>query len=162
MTSEYDNAWAKYQAEIKIIPTPLVCWDFFSKPSSDIFLVGCLQKKWSKKIDFLNITEKENRQIIITNANFKIIFASSTIVEMNGYNSKEILGKSPNMFQGKETAVETKKIIENALKDLKPFKEVILNYKKNGEQYWCEIEAYPKFDKQGNFVNYIAFERLVA
>ena len=38
------------------------------------------------------------------------------------------------------------------------FKEVILNYKKNGETYLCKIEAYPKFDKEGNFVNYIAFE----
>jgi PAS domain S-box-containing protein len=162
MTLEYDNAWAKYQTGMKITPTPLVCWDFYSIPSSDMFLVNSLQKKWTEKFDFLNVTEKENRQIIITNANFKIIFASSTIVNMNGYNSKDILGKSPGMFQGRETSIETKKIIEKALKDHKPFKEVILNYKKNGEQYWCEIEAYPKFDKQGNFINYVAFERLVA
>jgi PAS domain S-box-containing protein len=162
MTLEYDNAWAKYQAGMKITPTPIVCWDFFSIPSSDMFLVNSLQKKWSDKFDFLNVTEKENRQIIITNTSFKIVFASNTIVDMNGYNSREVIGKSPGMFQGSETCLETKKNIETALKNLKSFKEVILNYKKNGEIYWCEIEAHPKFDKQGNFVNYIAFERLVA
>ena len=60
---------------------------------------------------------------------------------------------------GRVVSKETREKICIAIKDKKPFKEVILNYRKNGEMYYCEIEAHPKFDKDGNFLNYIAFEQ---
>jgi PAS domain S-box-containing protein len=162
MTPAYDKAWAKYQYSIKIIPTPLVSWDFFQPQYSDSFLINNIQKKWNEKIDFFKVSNIENREIIVTDKNLKIIFATETIKKMNGYKAKEIIGKSPSFFQGTDTCVTTKLAIKNAIQNLKPFKEVILNYKKNGDTYWCEIEAYPKFDKQGNFVNYIAFEKLAS
>jgi hypothetical protein len=77
---------------------------------------------------------------------------------MNGYDYKEIIGKSPRMFQGELTSVESRKNIKIAVEKKLAFKQNIINYKKNGETYICQIEAYPKFDKNGNFVNYIAFE----
>ncbi len=77
---------------------------------------------------------------------------------MNGYDYKDIIGNSPRMFQGEETSKESRANIRKAVQELKPFKETILNYKKNGEKYLCQIEAYPKFDINGNFINYIAFE----
>lgn len=162
MTLEYDNAWAKYHSRMKILQTPLICWDFFQHHYSDFILINNIQKKWSEKIDFLKVTNIEKREVIVTDKNFKIIFATDTIVNMNGYSPSEIIGKSPGYFQGIETSIKTKKSIKYALQDLKPFKEVILNYKKNGETYWCEIEAYPKFDKKGDFINYVAFEKLAS
>jgi hypothetical protein len=66
------------------------------------------------------------------------------------------------MFQGEATSTVTKQRIKTALNDLKPFKEVVLNYRKNGDSYWCEIEAYPMFSKKGEFLNYIALERLAS
>ena len=162
MTLEYENAWAKYQSRLKILQTPLICWEFIKTYYSDSFLVNEIQKTWSSKIDFNNVTKDQKREIIVTDKNFKIIFATDTIVNMNGYNANEIIGKSPSFFQGLETCVKTKMSIKKALQNCAPFKEVILNYKKNGESYWCDIEAYPKFDNQGNFVNYIAFEKLAS
>ncbi len=162
MTLEYENAWLKYRSGMKILQTPLVCWEFIKSYYSDSFLVNEIQKTWSSKIDFDNVTEHQKREIIVTDKNFKIIFATNTIVNMNGYNPNEIIGKSPSFFQGLKTCNKTKNSIKKALQNYAPFKEVILNYKKNGETYWCEIEAYPKFDSHGNFVNYIAFEKLAA
>ena len=162
MTLEYDNAWVKYRSGMRILQTPLVCWDFFQNHCSDSFLINNIQKNWSEKINFLKVTNIENREVIVTDNSLKIIFATSTIVSMNGYKSNEIIGKSPGIFQGIDTCNSTKLAIKKALQNHEPFKEVILNYKKNGETYWCEIEAYPKFDKLGNFVNYIAFEKLAS
>ncbi len=162
MTLEYENAWSKYRSGMKILQTPLVCWEFIKNYYSDGFLMNKIQENWNEKINFLNVVNNQKKEIIVTDKNFKIIFATDTIVNMNGYTSSEIIGKSPGYFQGIETSKKTKKVIKDALQDLKPFKEVILNYKKNGETYWCEIEAYPKFDKKGNFTNYIAFEKLAS
>lgn len=162
MVLEYDIACANYFASSKIIQTPLVSWGFYQNGFSDQYLVNTIQKQWSKKIDFLAATKDGQTQVLITDASFKIVFATSTLADMNGYVPAEVLGKSPGFFQGEGTCPETKKVIKKALLGLQPFKEVILNYKKNGETYWCEIDAQPKFDANGNFLNYIAVERLVA
>ena len=162
MTLEYEKAWAKYRSGLRILQTPLICWDLITTYYSDSFLMNKIQKNWNEKINFLSIVNDQKREIIVTDKNFKIIFATETIVNMNGYEPSEIIGKSPGFFQGNATSKKTKNSIKKALINLKPFKEVILNYKKNGETYWCEIDAHPKFDAQGNFVNYIAFERLAS
>ena len=81
---------------------------------------------------------------------------------MNGYHPDEMIGNSPTIFQGLKTSKRTTLSIKKAISNLKPFKEVILNYKKNGELYWCEIEAYPMFNKSGDFLNYVALERIAS
>lgn len=159
MFKEYDKAWAKYREELEIVPLPLISWEFYSLPRAEQKEFNVIQSLWNEKIDYNRTITKEMKTIVITDVNFKIIFASSSIQEMTGYSYSEIQGESPKMFQGKKTSDETREKIRIAIKDKKPFKEVILNYRKNGETYYCEIEAYPKFDKDGNFVNYIAFEK---
>lgn len=158
MLREYDKAWSKYQESLKIVPIPLICWEFYDLPRAEQKEFNDIQANWIEKMNYERIKKAKNAAILVTDASLKIIFASSNIIDMNGYHYKEIIGNSPKMFQGKETSVETRQNIRKAVEMLQPFKEVILNYKKNGETYLCHIEAYPKFDKQGNFVNYIAFE----
>ena len=162
MTLEYDKARSKYLSSLKVLKTPLICWDFYTSYENDFLLFNKIQKKWTEKIDFLKETNKNSFQLLITDSKFKIIFASEGLFGMNGYQPFEVIGKSPSIFQGLKTSEKTKKSIKEALINHAPFKEIILNYKKNGETYWCEIEAYPKFDNQGNFLNYIAFEKIAA
>ena len=158
MLKEYDKAWAKYQETLSILPVPLMSWEFYNIPRAEQKEFNDIQVNWSEKINYSKLKKDNPVAVLVTDANLKIVFASSNITEMNGYNYKEIMGNSPKMFQGEETSLESRKNIRMAVSQLLPFKEVILNYKKNGETYLCQIEAYPKFDKQGNFVNYVAFE----
>lgn len=158
MLKEYDKAWAKYQESLSILPLPLMSWEFYNIPRAEQKEFNDIQVNWTEKINYAKIKSNNPVAVLVTDANLKIVFASSNITDMNGYNYKEIIGNSPKMFQGKETCLESRKNIRMAVENLLPFKQVILNYKKNGETYLCQIEAYPKFDKNGNFVNYIAFE----
>ncbi len=159
---EYDNAWAKYQKGLRIVPTPLVCWDFRTEYLAESVRFKKLEQNWDTKLNFLEISKKQDQEIIVTDKNFKIVFASDTITNMNGYTPKEMIGNAPSMFQGEKTSAKTRSAIKQAISELKPFKEVIINYKKNGKSYKCEIEAYPMFDKNGEFLNYIALERLAS
>jgi PAS domain S-box-containing protein len=158
----YDTAYAKYYSKLNILPLPLTTWEFRKDYLDEAILFHKIQANWSAKQDYLKQSQKEKRELIITDKNFKIIFASKNISKINGYQTKEIIGKSPAMFQGEATSIVTKQRIKTALNDLKPFKEVVLNYRKNGDSYWCEIEAYPMFSKNGEFLNYIALERLAS
>lgn len=132
---------------------------YFFESENEILLFNTFQKNWNSKENFHEIVHKSNKSLLITNANLEIVFASENITKMNGYSPFEIIGKSPKIFQGVLTSEKAKKSIREAILKLKSFKKVILNYKKDGSTYLCEIEAYPKFNQKGNFINYIAFEK---
>ncbi|WP_310554679.1 PAS domain-containing protein [Flavobacterium sp.] len=161
MIKEFDNAWAKYQQNLKIIPLPLTCWEFYTNLISEETQFNQIQGGWTDKKTSLDLY-KQKGEILVTDVNLRIIFASKEIHKINGYTPEELIGKTPKMFQGKATSKETSCRIGIAVKNQLPFKEVILNYKKNGETYQCHIEAYPKFNSKGKLINYIAFERIAS
>lgn len=158
----YDNACALYYNQLNLKCLPLTSWEFRNYNFLDAILFERIQTNWHTKKDYLKQSQKENRELIVTDKNFRIIFTTNTISKIGGYQRKEILGKSPIMFQGAATSKDTRQKIKTALTQLKPFKEVILNYRKNGDSYWCEIEAYPMFDKNGKFLNYVALEKIAS
>jgi transcriptional regulator with PAS, ATPase and Fis domain len=162
MIEEYDIAWAKYASKLEIVPVPLLCWDIFANYNNEINSYNAIQKEWKNKVNFRKIVHSEKREIIITNANHEIIFVTNGIYGMNGWNSFEVIGKSPKIFQGKLTSEKSKNNIRIAIKNHLPFKEVILNYRKDESTYLCEIEGHPKFNNKGEFTNYIAFERIAS
>lgn len=162
MTAAYEEALAKHYSKSKIIHLPLITWDFFGSQNFEINKFNAIQEKWNSKVNFREINSLSKLEIIITNLNQEIIFASQGIVAMNGYQPFEIIGKSPKIFQGVFTSEKSKSNISEALKNELPFKEVILNYRKDGTSYLCEIEGFPKFNDKGILMNYIAFERIAS
>ena len=162
MTPEYDKALVKYYSKLKILHLPLISWDIFANHNFEIDNFNAIQKQWNSKTNFNEIVYRSKREIIITNLKQEIVFASKGLHAMNGYHSYEVIGKSPEIFQGKLSSPKSINRIRKAIQDKLPFKEVILNYRKDGTTYLCEIEAFPKFDKKMNLINYIAFEKLVS
>jgi PAS domain S-box-containing protein len=162
MTKEYDKALAKYYNKLKIISPPLISWDLFPTHNLEINYYNSIQKHWDSKINFRQIVYQEKKEIIITNLNQEIVFATEGIYKMNGYKPFELKGKSPKIFQGKLTCQKVINNIRKAIQNQLPFKEIILNYKKDGTTYLCEIEVFPKFNKKGELINYIAFERIAS
>jgi len=162
MIEQYEKALSKYYNKLKIIPVPLISWDIFNCQNLEIVNYNSIQKKWKSKEDFREKVYAKKLEIIITNTKQEIIFATQGIQEMNGYHAHEIIGKSPRIFQGELTSELIKIKIQNAINQQLPFKEIILNYKKDGTTYLCEIEAFPKFNKEGKLINYIAFEKIAS
>ena len=160
MFDKYDQAWAKYHKKLKLLPLPLLSWDVFSNPNVEISTFNTIQKNWVNKENYHN--QIANKSVIITDSKLTILFATKEISELTGYHKSEIIGQSPKIFQGNLTSEITKSKIKNAINKKHPFKEVVLNYRKDGSAYWCEIEAYPKFDNKNNLVHFIAFERIAS
>lgn len=168
--SNYENAMAKYYSTLSLSSFPLTCWDFYSKSFdklrltlSDTVLLNRIvdENKWNSTWDYKEELENDT-VIVVTDAKLQIVFASNNIVKMNGYNPDEVVGNSPKMFQGAATNTTTSKEISEAVKALKPFDKVIINYCKDGSLYKCHIKGYPIFDKKGNLTNFIAFEKIAA
>jgi len=163
--SDYDNAVADYYKKSGINPVPLISMEFqqqfvnaLNSIHADARRLEKLAKNfhWSFNLDF----ESKLRQqtILVTDASLSIVFASENMIRMNGYKESEVLGKSPKMFQGKNTNAETSKAIRVAVQNQQPFESTILNYRKNGTAYNCHIQGFPVFDRDGKLCHFIAFE----
>jgi hypothetical protein len=78
---------------------------------------------------------------------------------MTGYTKKEAINRTPRFLQGENTSLKAKKNIKQQLKSNTPFKEVIINHKKDNSSYKCEVKIYPLYNKETT--HYIAFEKQV-
>ncbi len=163
----YDAAIAKYHREIKCNVTPIISWDFHHVSMNDLKnnysdwqKVHHIANKFHWDDSEFNVLDRLKEEVVvITDPKLKIVFASSRILDMTGYTEVEILGKSPKMFQGTETSPYVKEEIRLAIKSHEAFEKTILNYKKNGETYFCKINAFPVFNLKGKLTHFIAFEK---
>lgn len=90
-----------------------------------------------------------NDIVIITEANTvdapgpRIVFVNDAFERHTGYRREEALGKTPRMLQGKGTQRATLDRIRRALQRSRPVRAELINYKKDGELFWLELEIVP-------------------
>lgn len=146
-----------------------MCWDIFMEGfhkrlelAGDILQLGRLSQRqgWQHDFNFEGQLVWLNKTIIVTDTALNIVYASSNMVAMNGYLPEEVVGKRPSLFQGRDTSLETKSYIRNAIEQRIPFEASILNYRKSGEAYMCHLQEFPLFNQKKALVNFIAFESL--
>lgn len=149
---------------------PLKSWDIFSedynttiensKSLNDIEQVKSFAKKtkWKNKIDHI-FKNQDFEALIITDIDQKILWVNNGFTKMTGYSKKYALNKTPNFLQGEATEKETKKRIRTKLEHLKPFTEVIINYRKDKTPYKCEVKIIPLY--KDKVTHFLAIEKKV-
>jgi PAS domain S-box-containing protein len=145
---------------------PLVSWGFSASFQSEIKnrrldlckIDAILSQNKCSNVDWDFKVKLQEKVILITDTRLNIVFASHSMYKMNGYSEKEVLGKSPKLFQGEATIKQTSLEIREAIENKIPFSKQVLNYKKNGSLYYCNIDGFPIFNKKGDLVHFIAFE----
>ncbi|PXY41737.1 histidine kinase [Flavobacterium cheongpyeongense] len=155
------------KANLNCNSVPILCWDFHYESlndlkiySSDAKKIKNISRQFKWNITDLNINDRlKNQVVLITDLEQKIVFASEGIYAMSGYTEKEVLGKKPKMFQGPMTSALVLREIRGAIEKQIPFEKTILNYKKSGETYVCNIQGFPVFNISGKISHFIAFEK---
>ena len=157
--------------DTNILALPLMSWDIYSNANSerlieskrlqDITKVKTLASKFKWENDIDSIFKKEQFEaIIITDSNQEILWVNNGFSNMTGFSKAEALGNTPRFLQGPKTSVKRKQSIRKKLSANLPFKEVIVNHKKDGTSYKCEVKIFP-LNKNDNKTHYIALERKV-
>lgn len=169
-TNEENNPKTSEIPSISYKTMPLISWDIYMENYSDMLVeatkkgelkqVTNLAKKynWQNDLD-LAFSEHEYEALIITDINQNIIWVNEGFSAMTGYSQKFALHKTPNFLQGAQTSMETKKRIRKKIKQNKPFKEIIINYKKDKTPYTCEVNIIPLHNNKTT--HFIAFEKQV-
>lgn len=166
----YDAAFAKQHEKYAIKAMPLISWDIYSQYLyqtnvllHDVSSLNQIANKnlWETVWDFKESIQDET-VIVVTDANLKIVFATTNIEKMNGYKVEEVIGNSPKMFQGPSTNLQVSSEIRQAILNKVPFEKNVINYCKDGSLYKCSIKGFPVFNLKGDVVNFIAFEKIAA
>ena len=105
------------------------------------------------------VFQEDYDAIVLTDTNQKILWVSDGFRDMTGYSKKYAVGKRPSFLQGQETSKSVKNQIREELFYNHTFSGSLLNYRKNGEPYLCQISIFPIYDAKERLDNFIAFEK---
>ncbi|OIN58483.1 PAS domain-containing protein [Arsenicibacter rosenii] len=97
--------------------------------------------------------------LILTDTARTILWASHSILAMTGYSAREVLGKTPRLFQGTGTSPLVTDHIRQNLRNASPVSVELTNYRKNGEAYQCIINIDPLHNQEGDLTHFLAVER---
>ena len=106
-----------------------------------------------------------NEMVVITEAEPltepgpAIVFVNAAFERITGYASAEALGRSPRFLQGKNTDRRILAELHHALEQRQAIRRQVINYHKNGTEYWVDMDIVPVFDTAGKCTNFVAIGR---
>ncbi|WP_439599126.1 PAS domain S-box protein [Falsiroseomonas sp.] len=109
----------------------------------------------SKLNDIILITEAEP----ITPPGPRTLFVNQAFERLTGYAMEEIIGISPRILQGPKTSRAELDRIHAALAGWKPIRAELLNYRKDGSEFWLELDIVPVADAKGHYTHWVAVQR---
>lgn len=125
------------------------------KIDNDTLLFMAAQFDWRDNITDIMINSYD--ALVVTDVSQKVIWTNQGFFNMTGYTPAFAIGKKPTFLQGPETSIETKLSIKKKLLEGISFTQNILNYKKNKEKYWCQIQIFPMKTETG-ITHFLALE----
>ena len=114
-----------------------------------------LEKCISRLSDIVLITDAEP----IDDPGPRILYVNDAFERRTGYRREEVLGKTPRILQRPKTQRDALDRIRKALSEWRPVREELINYTKDGKEFWLELDIVPVADSSGWFTHWIAIER---
>jgi PAS domain S-box-containing protein len=116
-----------------------------------------------KNLASLRLRDDALRQIsqgvMIAGADRLLTYINDESERITGYTRQDLLGKSCSILQGPDTDTQTVEQLRAALNQANAFAGEILNYRKDGTQFWNDLSITPVFDEAGQLQQFIGVQR---
>jgi diguanylate cyclase (GGDEF)-like protein/PAS domain S-box-containing protein len=89
----------------------------------------------------------------------RIVFVNEAFERRTGYSPEEVLGRTPRLLQGPGTQRDQLDRIRAAMEQWQPARVDLINYKKNGEAFWVDLEVSPVWDHERKLTHWVAVGR---
>ncbi|MDX1963687.1 MAG: ATP-binding protein [Pirellulales bacterium] len=164
----------RYQAEFQIThPTLGVRWlegcgkVIWSETGQALKMIGLnwditARRKFEENLRLSNrALEAATNGILVTDAktpHCEILYANRGFELLTGYSRQEIVGRNCRFLQGPKTDPAMIRLITEALSRQTDVNVVLLNYRKDGTEFWNEVRISPLRDEQGNVTHYVGIQ----
>ncbi|MCW5971208.1 MAG: response regulator [Blastocatellales bacterium] len=105
--------------------------------------------------DAIIVTEAESRE----GRGPRIIFVNEAFVRMTGYQPAEVIGKTPQLLAGPDTDPVELDRLRSAIAEKQPARAELLNYRRDGSEFWVEINISPVADESGRHTHWVSIQR---
>ena len=89
----------------------------------------------------------------------KIVYVNGSFARMTGYSSEELVGETPRILQGPGTERPRLDEIRTALESQDSVRVELLNYRKDGTEFWVELDVSPITGDDGQHTYWLAVQR---
>jgi hypothetical protein len=89
----------------------------------------------------------------------RILFVNRAFTKMTGFSSEEAVGNTLKILRGPKTSLSTLNRIRIALDKGMPIRVELINYRKDGTEFWVECNIVPFADEQGRFMHWVSVQR---
>lgn len=119
----------------------------------------------SDDFSYRDIVELAQDVVIVTKAEPldapgpEIVYVNPAFTHLTGYTAAEAVGQNPRMLQGKGTNPITCHEIRKALEKKEPIHVAILDYTRDGREYWLDMSIMPLRNAKGELTHFVAIER---
>ena len=124
------------------------------------------RKKADERLRLLETAvENANDVVVITEAEPvglpgpRIVYVNPAFTRHTGYRAEEAIGGTPRMLQGPGSDPAVKAFIGKALKKWKPCHVEILNYRKDGTEFWVDLNIVPIANEDGWYTHWVSVQR---
>jgi PAS domain S-box-containing protein len=88
-----------------------------------------------------------------------IVYVNDAFVRITGYSREDAIGRSPGILQGDRTDTATIEKMGRAIAQGKAIHAEILNYTKDGREYWVDMSIAPIVASDGRATHFVATGR---
>jgi len=142
----------------------------FDESGTSVRMIGSMQdisqrkqeEQWSRLLESVVINATD--AVLICTGNVEgsgqsIIYVNEAFTRMSGYTKYELIGASPRISQGPETDIHEIRRLKDAIDNKLPCEIEVINYTKQGKEYWVSQSNAPIADATGEVTHWISIQR---
>ena len=116
---------------------------------------------------FASVVAQANDVVLVTEAEPmdaasggpRVLYVNPAFTRMTGYAAGDIIGRTPRILQSPGTDRAELDRLRTALARWEPVEVELLNVRKDGTEFWVQINITPVSDDRGRFTHWVAIQR---
>ena len=86
------------------------------------------------------------------------MYCNPGFIKLTGFSPDEIIGRNCRFLQGVDSDKKAIADIRSAIAAGEPIRRTILNYRKDGTQFWNDLQITPVRDEKGGLMNFVGIQ----
>jgi diguanylate cyclase (GGDEF)-like protein/PAS domain S-box-containing protein len=114
---------------------------------------------------FQQLAQSTNDVIVVTSAaplrppGPIIVYVNPAFTALTGYGTDEVIGRSSRLLHGPNTDPQTVAAVRAAMEAQRPIRVELLNYNRDGEEFWIDANIVPLRDAHGRVTHFATIGR---